>query len=59
MTASPINTAWCKSSYSAQQTNCVEIALAPDAARIRDTKAREHGHLELSPVAWRSLLGCL
>lgn len=46
---------WRKSSYSQQETACVEVALDPQAARVRDTKAREHGHLEVSPAAWRSL----
>lgn len=47
---------WRKSSYSSTQTNCVEVALDPNRARMRDTKAREHGHLEVSEHAWRSLL---
>lgn len=51
--------AWQKSSYSAQETNCVEIALDPSVARVRDTKARERGHLEMSGQAWRSLAGRL
>lgn len=56
MTVTPAGDTWRKSSYSGGQTNCVEIALAPEAARLRDTKAREHGHLELPTEAWRSLL---
>lgn len=46
---------WRKSSYSNQDSNCVEVALASQAARVRDSKAREQGHLEVSPAAWRSL----
>lgn len=59
MTVKPISGTWHKSSYSGGQTNCVEIALAPEATRLRDTKAREHGHLDLPTEAWRSLLGRL
>lgn len=46
---------WHKSSYSNQDSNCVEIALDSEAARVRDTKARDVGHLEVSPQAWQSL----
>lgn len=47
---------WRKSSYSSTNTNCVEVALAPQAARVRDTKTRDSGHLEVSAHAWRSLV---
>ncbi|QVQ52717.1 DUF397 domain-containing protein [Spiractinospora alimapuensis] len=36
---------WHTSSYSANGSQCVEIAKGPVAA-IRDTKHREQGHLE-------------
>lgn len=55
MTAPHTTGAWHKSSYSAQETNCVEIAIDPSAVRVRDTKGREGGHLEVSGQAWRSL----
>lgn len=47
---------WRKSSYSANTADCVEVALDSQAARVRDTKARTQGHLEVSPAAWRSLI---
>lgn len=48
--------AWRTSSYSGGQTNCVEVALDRASARVRDTKAREAGHLEVSSQAWQALL---
>lgn len=56
MTVPRTHTAWRKSSYSSTETNCVEVALAPQAAWVRDTKARQQGHLELSPQAWQALV---
>lgn len=47
---------WHKSSYSGNQGNCVETALDRQAARVRDTKAREHGTLDVTTDAWRALL---
>lgn len=50
-------TAWRKSSYSggAQQT-CVEVGVAPGMVGVRDTKARERGHLAVSRTAWASFV---
>lgn len=46
-------TAWRKSSYSTgPEQNCVEVGIAPGTVGIRDTKARERGHLEVSRMAW-------
>ncbi|WSE35146.1 DUF397 domain-containing protein [Amycolatopsis rhabdoformis] len=43
---------WRKSSYSSGgEANCVEVAVAA-AVGIRDTKARETGHLTVTPAAW-------
>ncbi len=41
---------WRISSHS-QQANCVEVALGP-AAKIRDTKDRTGGTLEISTRSW-------
>lgn len=46
---------WRKSSYSSEQTNCVEVALDPQTTRVRDTKRRDAGHIEVSSAAWRAL----
>jgi hypothetical protein len=49
---------WRKSSYSATQDKCVEVALGP-AAKIRDTKDRSGGTLEISTRSWDGLLSAL
>lgn len=44
---------WRKSSYSASGSNqCVEVGVAPGTVGVRDTKARERGHLVVSRTAW-------
>ncbi|MGC0420764.1 DUF397 domain-containing protein [Embleya sp. AB8] len=48
---------WRKSSYSASNQECVEIALFSAATVVRDTKDRERGHLTMPPKAWVALLG--
>jgi hypothetical protein len=51
MTDSP--RCWRKSSYSGNQTDCVEVAL-DDRAQVRDTKDRDGGTLAVNLAAWRS-----
>jgi hypothetical protein len=46
---------WRKSSYSGQEAECVEVALAR-VVRIRDTKDRPGGTLEISTRSWEALL---
>ena len=46
---------WRKSSYSGQEAECVEVALAP-VVRIRDTKDRPGGTLEISTRSWDAFL---
>ncbi|MEV5848890.1 DUF397 domain-containing protein [Streptomyces sp. NPDC051985] len=44
---------WFKSSYSSDQgDNCIEVAVAPTAIHIRDSKDRARPHLALTPGAW-------
>jgi hypothetical protein len=45
---------WRKSSRSQNTTACVEVALNTSQARIRDTKERAGGRLELSAGGWRA-----
>lgn len=54
-------TAWRKSSYStgSQTSECVEIGLGPGTIGIRDTKAREHGHLTVPRTAWHAFVRSL
>jgi hypothetical protein len=50
ISAAPI--IWCKSSYSSQGGDCVEIGFSARKIFIRDTKCRSAGYLSLSPAAW-------
>lgn len=49
-------TAWRKSSFSggSSQSACVEVGLAPGRVGVRDTEARDAGHIDVSRAAWRS-----
>lgn len=51
---------WRKSSYSGSTANseCVEVGSTPakDVVRVRDTKSRERGHLEVSRTAWTTFV---
>ncbi|MEU5850961.1 DUF397 domain-containing protein [Saccharopolyspora shandongensis] len=48
--------AWFKSSYSATQNACVEVAMVPGAVGVRDTKDRDGGTLVFDSTAWTSFL---
>ncbi|MEV4055323.1 DUF397 domain-containing protein [Amycolatopsis sp. NPDC049688] len=48
---------WRTSRFSGED-NCVEVALGP-AAKIRDTKDRSGGTLEISTRSWEALLSAL
>lgn len=43
---------WRKSSYSAHQGTCVEVAAVPGRVGVRDSKRRAGGHLAVSRAAW-------
>ncbi|SNR53309.1 protein of unknown function [Haloechinothrix alba] len=47
---------WRKSSRSGTHGDCVELAVEPTRARIRDTKDREGGTLTVSFDAWRAFV---
>lgn len=48
---------WFKSSYSgAEGGDCIEIAAAVDAVRIRDSKVRSGPILTVTPQAWAGLV---
>ncbi|MFT7868930.1 MULTISPECIES: DUF397 domain-containing protein [Amycolatopsis] len=49
------STVWRKSSHSGANDSCVEVALGP-VVGVRDTKARQAGHLTVSARAWRAAL---
>ena len=46
---------WRKSTHSGEEIDCVEVALAP-VVRVRDTKDRRGGTLEISTRSWDALL---
>lgn len=56
MSTRPHEPMYQKSSYSTPG-NCVEVALAPDVVRVRDTKDRDGGTLALPSPAWAAFLG--
>ncbi|RNL87533.1 DUF397 domain-containing protein [Halostreptopolyspora alba] len=45
-----------KSSYSATESHCVEVAEQDDAGAIRDTKHRDLGALVFPSPEWRAFL---
>lgn len=51
-------TEWRKSSYSTSTSTheCVEVGIGPSVIGVRDTKAREHGHLTVPRTAWHAFV---
>ncbi|MBL7487422.1 DUF397 domain-containing protein [Frankia sp. AgB1.9] len=48
---------WRKSSYSATQTNCVEVAVLPDGTRVvRDSKDPDGPVLQFTRAEWAAFL---
>lgn len=47
---------WRKSSYSGPEKECVEVGTGIGHVGIRDTKARDQGHLTVTRTAWRSFV---
>jgi hypothetical protein len=50
----PAGTKWRKSSYSATQGGCVDVASAPADVHVRDTKDRASGSLTFGPAQWQT-----
>ncbi|MBA8827034.1 hypothetical protein FHX42_004418 [Saccharopolyspora lacisalsi] len=50
---------WLKSSYSGEETNCVEVGTAPGAVVVRDTKDRAAGYFTADARQWRSFLSAV
>lgn len=51
--------AWRKSSHSGGGNDCVEIALTPGTAAVRDSKDPEGGVLSFSARGWTGLLAAV
>ncbi|MBA0126904.1 DUF397 domain-containing protein [Haloechinothrix sp. YIM 98757] len=49
---------WRKSSRSTQTDNCVEVSLSR-SARVRDTKDRDGGTVQVPFTAWRAFTASL
>ena len=47
---------WRKSSYSADNGTCVEVALTDPVVGVRDSKNTGAGHLSLAMAGWKSFL---
>lgn len=47
---------WRKSSYSPDHSECVEAALRPDRALVRDTKHRDGGFIAVPAGSFAALL---
>ncbi|WP_338599191.1 DUF397 domain-containing protein [Saccharopolyspora sp. SCSIO 74807] len=52
-------TGWRKSSYSGNQTNCVEVGRLGDRPAIRDSKDRTGRILTVTPEKWTAFLNML
>ncbi|GAA0519771.1 DUF397 domain-containing protein [Saccharopolyspora thermophila] len=50
------NATWFKSSYSATQDACVEVAMVPGVVGVRDTKNHNSGTLIFTNTAWANFL---
>ncbi|MEU2578561.1 DUF397 domain-containing protein [Streptomyces anulatus] len=50
----PADLRWFKSSYSdsSNPNDCVEVATAPDAVHVRDSKNVQGPRLAVTPTAW-------
>lgn len=56
MHAPKFHTTWRKSSFSADDAECVEIAFADRAVGVRDSKNQEGPLLAVAPTAWAHLV---
>ncbi|KAA5832665.1 DUF397 domain-containing protein [Saccharopolyspora hirsuta] len=54
------DTGWFKSTKSSASSNaCVEVRLTDQAVTVRDSKAPDDGHVQISHSAWRKFLTSL
>jgi hypothetical protein len=50
---------WRKSSYSAENGACVEVAVTDPGVGVRDSKNTGAGHLTLNPMAWHDFMAAI
>lgn len=58
-THEPDGIVWRTSTYTANGSACVEVALAPGGVLVRDSKDPEGPTLAVSTAAWRDFLGTI
>ena len=51
-----IDTPWRKSSYSGNDSDCVEVAFGPTVVGVRDSKKPEAGRLAVDATAFRAFV---
>ncbi|AUH45083.1 DUF397 domain-containing protein [Streptomyces sp. CMB-StM0423] len=51
--------AWCKSSFSGSESECVELAIRDGAVLARDSKNRTGAVLAFTPTAWSDFLAAV
>jgi Domain of unknown function (DUF397) len=54
-----LETAWRKSSYSAAENECVEVAILGDGAAVRDSKDPRGGSFVVPDVGWSAFLAAI
>lgn len=54
--ATPFDAAWRKSTRSACDGACVEVALTPRLVGVRDSKNRGGGYLAVGPQTWSAFV---
>ncbi|GAB3556352.1 hypothetical protein J2S53_002329 [Actinopolyspora lacussalsi] len=59
MTLSHAVSTWRKSSYSSQETNCVEVGRLDGGAAIRDTKDRAAGYFTTTGQQWATFINAV
>ncbi|RCW45852.1 uncharacterized protein DUF397 [Halopolyspora algeriensis] len=59
MTISQLPGNWRKSSYSGQDTNCVEVGRVAGGAAVRDSKDRSAGYVTITGTQWRAFVAAI